>query len=30
MKIINTIIGIFLLTACSSPVAHLPEFRKAM
>ena len=29
MKIINTIIGIFLLTACSSPVAHIPEFRKS-
>ena len=29
MKIIYKILVIFSLTACSSPVAHLPEFRKA-
>lgn len=29
MKIINAIVGIFLLTACSNPVAHIPEFRKS-
>ena len=29
MKILYKISSIFLLTACSSPVAHLPEFRKS-
>jgi protein involved in polysaccharide export with SLBB domain len=29
MKITNTIVAVFLLTACSNPVAHLPEFRKS-
>jgi protein involved in polysaccharide export with SLBB domain len=29
MKNINAIVGIFLLTACSNPVAHIPEFRKS-
>ena len=28
MKIRNTIIGILMLTACSNPVSHLPEFRQ--
>jgi len=30
MKIIIAIVGIFLLTACSNPVAHIPEFRKSV
>ena len=29
MKIMNKILVLFFLTACSSPVAHLPEFRKS-
>jgi len=29
MKITNTIVAVFLLTACSNPVAHIPEFRKS-